>query len=256
MAVVYEHRSLIDNSVFYIGIGISDKRATSRNSRNLHWKRKVEKEGGFKHNIIFKDLTWNDACEIEKRLISFYGKSIDGGLLVNLTDGGDGLVGYKYTYSQLENKKTAMNSPLVKQKLRDSANRQFQDQKYRKALSDSAKKRISIFNPSKLDYVRAKISEKKLINNPVSSDEVRSKLKLAWLKRRVNGGVDDIRKAQIHSLNSIRKKVLVVYENGNTITYLSQKETLKALSISKYDFTKISQFKKKIHGVKSISYVK
>lgn len=76
---------------FYIGIGKSEKRAYQRNHhRSNYWKNIAAK--GYRVDIIFDDLTWEEACNKEKELISLYGRNnlSEDGLLCNLTDGGDG----------------------------------------------------------------------------------------------------------------------------------------------------------------------
>lgn len=94
-AYVYRHTKLGTNEVFYIGIGNQPKysRAYTKNGRNNWWKKIVEKYG-FEVEILAHNLTWSEACELETILISWY-KRADccGGTLVNLTDGGDGMVG-------------------------------------------------------------------------------------------------------------------------------------------------------------------
>lgn len=93
---VYSHVRHDKNEVFYIGIG-----ANSRNNkyyrayqsgkrRNKIWNDIVSKTT-YSVNIIIDNLTWSDACNKEKELISLYGR-IDNatGILSNMTDGGDG----------------------------------------------------------------------------------------------------------------------------------------------------------------------
>lgn len=93
MAVVYQHKRLDNNQVFYIGIGKSEKRVQSRSNRNTYWHNIVNKIG-FKGEIIMSDLTWDQAKKLEKYLIDVYGrKDVKSGPLVNMTDGGDGVVG-------------------------------------------------------------------------------------------------------------------------------------------------------------------
>jgi len=90
MAVVYQHRRNDTNDVFYIGIGKDRKRSYSKHHRNKHWFNIVNK-CGYSIDVLIDGCSWEDACEIEKGLISDYGRSDLGlGLLVNETDGGDG----------------------------------------------------------------------------------------------------------------------------------------------------------------------
>lgn len=93
MAIVYRHRRLDTNEIFYIGIGTKTKRAFETYNRNNFWKKIVNKTA-YEVEIIAKDLSWEDACELEIFLIKLYGrKNLNKGSLVNLTDGGEGSVG-------------------------------------------------------------------------------------------------------------------------------------------------------------------
>lgn len=91
-AYVYTHTRLDTNEIFYVGIGTQDNyiRASRTANRSVFWKN-ITKKTGWKIDIVFDNLTWEDACEKEKQLISFYGrKDIGTGILVNHTNGGDG----------------------------------------------------------------------------------------------------------------------------------------------------------------------
>jgi len=90
MAVVYAHRRLDTNEIFYIGIGLRENRAYQKRSRNPLWKNIVEKVG-YSIEFILKDISYEKAKEVEKELISFYGrKDKKTGCLSNMTSGGDG----------------------------------------------------------------------------------------------------------------------------------------------------------------------
>lgn len=99
MAYVYVHRKITDNEIFYVGIGIKPNhfRAKDVKGRNVLWNRVVRKYG-FYYEIVADDLSWEEACEMERRLIGKYGRrNIKTGILVNMTDGGDGLIGLVVT---------------------------------------------------------------------------------------------------------------------------------------------------------------
>lgn len=78
--------------MFYVGIG-TGYRPRRFSGRNKMWERIVKKYG-FRIEIVHKELTWEEACEYEKRYIKQFGRrSLRQGSLANLTDGGDGAVG-------------------------------------------------------------------------------------------------------------------------------------------------------------------
>jgi len=93
---LYRHIRLDKNEVFYVGIGNS-KRAYSKYSRNPYWHNIVDKTE-YEIQVLKKDLSWEDACELEKILINYYGrKDLNTGYLTNMTNGGDGTVGFVFS---------------------------------------------------------------------------------------------------------------------------------------------------------------
>lgn len=93
MAIVYIHKKK-NGEVFYVGIGADESRAYSRDSRNRWW-RYITAKYEYEVEITHRDVIREEACGIEKYLISFYGRRNRGqGTLCNLTDGGDGNFGY------------------------------------------------------------------------------------------------------------------------------------------------------------------
>lgn len=98
MAYLYRHIRLDKQEVFYIGIG-NDKnysRAQSKNNRTKHWHNIAK--NGYEVEIVLDNLTWEEACEKEKEFIKLYGrKDLNKGTLVNMTDGGEGVLGLKQT---------------------------------------------------------------------------------------------------------------------------------------------------------------
>lgn len=86
---VYVHCKKSDNQVFYVGKG-TKKRANSASfkSRSEYWGRIVKKYG-FYTVIIRKNMSEQDAFELEKEIINEIGREN----LCNLTDGGEGTTG-------------------------------------------------------------------------------------------------------------------------------------------------------------------
>jgi hypothetical protein len=101
MAYVYQHIRLDTDEVFYIGIGSDTdgkyERANEIRRRNVVWRNILNKT---KHRveILIDGISWEEACKEEIRLIKHYGrKNLNEGPLVNLTNGGEGVVGVVWT---------------------------------------------------------------------------------------------------------------------------------------------------------------
>lgn len=122
MAYVYKHIRKDTNEVFYIGMGITKKRYYQTDKRSKHWARIVNKVG-FDYEIIEDNLTWEEACEREKYWIKYYGRfDLNEGKLINRTNGGDGISGYKLSENHKQKIAKANSgkpkSELTKQKLK------------------------------------------------------------------------------------------------------------------------------------------
>lgn len=79
--------------VFYVGKG-KDRRAWAKNKRNTYWQR-VAKKHGLQVEIVARWTSEAEAFEHEKFLILCF-KDM-GCELVNMTDGGDGLSGWRHS---------------------------------------------------------------------------------------------------------------------------------------------------------------
>jgi len=116
MAYVYQHVRLDTNEVFYVGIGKNKRRVYSKSDRNKHWHHIVNKVG-YSTQIIFEEITWEEAIIKEKELIEYYGrKDKNSGTLVNMTDGGEGIPGFKHSkesVSKIINSEGFKNRKLV-----------------------------------------------------------------------------------------------------------------------------------------------
>lgn len=108
MAYVYLHKTKCGRP-FYIGISNNNdgyKRATNTQRRNPYWKN-VVKKWGFEYEILTDGLSWNEAQQWERRLIKEYREK--GYQLTNMTDGGEGTLGYRRTSADIR-KITEKNS--------------------------------------------------------------------------------------------------------------------------------------------------
>jgi len=91
MHYVYVHFKTDTLEPFYIGKG-SGRRMTQHSNRSIYWKRIVAKHG-YTGDILSRFTTHEEALKYEVEMIAFFRS--EGFKLCNLTDGGDGTVGYK-----------------------------------------------------------------------------------------------------------------------------------------------------------------
>ena len=102
MPYVYTHTRLDTNEIFYVGIGSDSKylRAYSRKRSNF-WKN-IVKDTDYKVNIFVDNISWEQANKEEIRLIKLFGRrDLALGTLVNMTNGGSGVNGYKHSELRL-----------------------------------------------------------------------------------------------------------------------------------------------------------
>lgn len=104
----YKHYKADDNTVFYVGKGKLD-RCLHRKDRSQWWYNTVNKHGYY---IIIDEinLTEEQAFAREKELVSIYGRKQYGGLLINLTDGGEGVSGKIFTEEERQQKSIYMKN--------------------------------------------------------------------------------------------------------------------------------------------------
>ena len=96
MAYLYRHIRLDTNEVFYVGISnniANYTRANSEKNRNKWWKN-ITSKTEYEVEIIFEHEDYEFIKEKEREFIKLYGrKDLGLGILVNLTNGGEGVSG-------------------------------------------------------------------------------------------------------------------------------------------------------------------
>lgn len=126
---------------FYIGIGLDTKRAYSKTHRNAHWNSIVGKTD-YEVDVLFDEIDYEYAKIKEKEFIALYKRKLDGGLLCNLTLGGDGVLGIIHS-EEAKKKMSAPNkgktiSEWHKQKISEFHKGKKASKETKKKMSDSS----------------------------------------------------------------------------------------------------------------------
>lgn len=175
MAIVYRHIRLDTRQPFYIGIGVNEARAYSIKNRNKHWCNIVDK-CGYEVQILFDDLDYEEAKLKEIEFITLYGRyNISNGLLCNLTDGGDGSLGYKPTKEALL-KISKTSKGRVKSK--EQIDKWKQNMSFTK--SEETKEKIRQTLLGKKHTEERKENQRKAHLGKTLSDEAKQKLRDYW----------------------------------------------------------------------------
>jgi hypothetical protein len=198
MAYLYRHIRLDKNEPFYIGIGTDKRyyRAFMTIKRNNIWY-KITDKTDFKVEIVFDNLTWDEACNKEKEFIAIYGrKDSANGILCNLTDGGEGAIGRKYI------------------------------------TSEETKAKLSKAHKGKKSSEETKQKLREIFANRVFSESHLAALKKGWITRKVKSPDEETRKKIASSLGSKPFKVFDLKDNFVGEFY-SKAQVSRELNISK-----------------------
>jgi hypothetical protein len=221
---VYLHKTKDTKEIFYIGIG-SKKRAYSIHSRNKHWKSVFNKHG-FEVDITHKDLCREEACSIEKYLISFYRENSNY-KLTNVTNGGDGVDSERAIILN----KIRWSNLKERQKLSERNKKRFANISERKKVSETNKKRFANISE------RQKVSEtnKKRFSNIEARENNSMKMKTFF----------NTEKGKIHLENLKKPK--------NELTKNKMSNSMKGIPKSEATKKKLSEASKKWWILKKIN---
>ena len=178
MFYVYEHWRLDKNECFYVGKGTRD-RAYSQGRRNIHWKNivaKLERTGSsYEVRIVADGLTEKEALDLEKKRIALWRDTFD---LANMTDGGEGVSGYKHSLET--RKKLSINNGMRSTEARTKVSKANKG----KTIPPEARAKIAPANKGKIMSAEAKAKLSKALRN--RSPETRAKLSESARKAAIN----------------------------------------------------------------------
>jgi len=177
--ILYRHIRKDTNQVFYIGIGKTKHRAYSKKNRNKYWHNIVNKVE-YDIDIIYNELTLEEAFTKEIELIKFYGRAdLNQGSLVNMTDGGEGGKGSKLTN---KHKLALLNSKLGKTYSEEHRKRISESklgkkrkpftEEHKQKIREGAKGRIYKVSDETKEKIRKSLMGRK---NPLLSEKMKGK---------------------------------------------------------------------------------
>lgn len=236
MAYLYRHIRTDKNIPFYIGIGSDDKfvRAYNKHRRNQKWFNIVAKTD-YKVDIVFMDISLDEAKEKEIEFIKLYGRSDKGeGTLCNLTDGGEGNPGRIVTDEWRKNKsieqKGRLKSDEFKQRRREymtgrkmpieSVEKQRQWLKENhpmrgKKMSQQARKNISE------GHKGINTGEKNPNWGKFGSDSIRAKKVMCTESKQIWNSVKDVAKELGIPYSTITNQLNGQKKNKTTLIYIN-----------------------------------
>ena len=248
MAIVYQHLRNDTNEIFYIGIGKEIKRAYSKNNRSIFWKRIINKYG-YTIEIIHQDIDWFYACKLEKFYIKYYGRiDLKTGTLCNLTDGGEGILGYKHSIEHIEKIKLSLigNKNSLGKKLSLEHIEKIRQAHIgnknglgKKLSLEHIEKIRQVHVGKKLSFEHVEKIKQSLIGKKHSPEHI-EKLRQAHIgKKHSTDHIEKLRQAHIGkkmSPESIEKtkqaKLKLILESSNGVFYHGVTEAAKAFNLN------------------------
>jgi hypothetical protein len=215
--ILYRHIRLDKNEVFYIGIGKQKNRPyESGSKRSLFWHR-VTSKTNYEVEILFDNLSWDQAKEKEKEFIKIYGRrDLNSGTLVNMTDGGDGNI-----------------NPSLSRRLK------MADESRNRVWTDESRSKLSKSKSGKNHHMYGIRGDKNPLYGRKHSEETKNKISKARLgfvadREVVNKIADKLRgrKRSPHiglAISESRSKIVLDTQNG--IYYKNAKEAAEILNV-------------------------
>jgi NUMOD3 motif len=205
---LYRHIRLDKYEPFYIGIGTkrfrnnynSDiySRAYDKNQRSQYWKNIIFKTD-YKVEIIIESNNYEYILKKEKEFIKLYGRrDLKTGILVNLTEGGEGIVGKIFT---------------------EETRKKMSESRKDKSLSQETKNKISLSHFGKKQSAETKLKLSIKNKGKKMSEETKKKISIGNSKPKS----EKVKLNQSNLLFPIleKEKTLELYNNGMNIKNIS-----------------------------------
>lgn len=240
--VLYFHKNPLTDVVFYVGIGLA-KRPMDFYCRSTYWKNYVRKNGEPIIEVYRTNLNRFEASHLETHFIKYFGrKAIDAnGVLVNLTLGGEGRLGYSVPHTESTKIKIG-NIHKGKNVSQQSRDKMSQSHKLLKKLNKEVIHNItgavysSITEASKAENVSVRVMSAMLRGKVKSREGEFSYLISSDKENKINSGkyirskrVSDQTRAKMRNRPTYQSKK--VKDNNTGVIYNSIKEACDVLQI-------------------------
>jgi hypothetical protein len=140
-----------NDKIFYVGKGCRSRNSSHRNNAKNNRQEPVYKKirklwsNGFDYKFekVKSNLSEEEACNLEKNLIKIYGRKFDGGILLNVTFGGEGSFGYKHSEQTKQKMREAWILRRITNKVSEETKQKISQSRKGSKVSNFTKLKIS-----------------------------------------------------------------------------------------------------------------
>jgi len=244
---IYFHINPLKNEVFYVGKGCGDRAYDTK--RNKFWCNTVNKYGEPKVVIVRDNISEKYAFLLEKAYIKIFGRrDLNEGTLVNLTDGGDGISGYKHTDKAIQKisesnigntyRTGILNSEETRKKISKSLKGHKQSvetknkisntkkdntyisKEHKKKISESLKGNKNCLGLNRSEETKEKISN--TLKGNIISEEIKSKISKGMLGKNLGKNLSEETKKKISKAKKGKKWIYNIVLKQTKLIYLDE----------------------------------